>query len=121
NINLNCGSLHLENLQKAVAKNNADLGVAYDGDADRALFVTGRGALVNGDGVLLAAARHLKQTGELRGGVVVGTLMTNLGLERALEREGLRLLRTPVGDKYVLEQLLHSEANLGGDQPGHII
>jgi phosphoglucosamine mutase len=121
NINLNCGSLHLENLQRAVAEHGADLGVAYDGDAERALFVTGRGAIVNGDGVLLAAARHFKQLGLLRGGVVVGTLMTNLGLERALEREGLRLLRTPVGDKYVLEQLLHSEANLGGEQSGHII
>jgi phosphoglucosamine mutase len=121
NINLNCGSLHLENLQRAVSRHAADLGVAYDGDADRALFVTGQGTVVNGDGVLLAAARHLKQRGELRGGVIVGTLMTNLGLERALEREGLRLLRTPVGDKYVLEQLLHSQANLGGEQSGHII
>ena len=121
NINLNCGSLHLENLRRAVAQYAADLGAAYDGDADRALFVTGRGALVNGDGVLLAAARHLKHLNALRGGVVVGTLMTNLGLERALEREGLKLLRTPVGDKYVLEQLLHSEANLGGEQSGHII
>jgi phosphoglucosamine mutase len=121
NINLHCGSLHLDNLQRAVAQQKADLGVAFDGDADRALFVTGQGRVVNGDGVLLVAARHLQQRGELRGGVIVGTLMTNLGLERALEREGLRLLRTPVGDKYVLEQLLRSEANLGGEQSGHII
>ena len=121
NINLNCGSLHLENLQRAIADNKADLGVAYDGDADRALFVAGSGRIVNGDGVLLVAARYLKQRGELRGGVVVGTVMTNMGLERALEKEGLGLVRTPVGDKYVLDQLLHSEANLGGEQSGHII
>jgi phosphoglucosamine mutase len=121
NINLNCGSLHLEHLQRAVLQQNADLGIAFDGDADRALFVDGRGQIVNGDGILYVAARHLKQSAELRGGVVVGTVMTNLGLERALEREGLRLVRTPVGDKYVLEEMLRLNANLGGEQSGHII
>lgn len=121
NINLGCGSLHLENLQQAVLRAGAELGVAFDGDADRALFVTGRGRIVNGDGVLLIASRYLKRRRELRGGVVVGTLMTNLGLERALEQEGLRLVRTPVGDKYVLEQMLQLDANLGGEQSGHII
>jgi len=121
NINLGCGSLHLENIQDAVRRARAELGVAFDGDADRALFVTGQGRVVNGDGVLLAASRYLQQRGALRGGVVVGTIMANLGLERALEREGLRLVRTPVGDKYVLEQMLRSGANLGGEQSGHII
>jgi len=121
NINLGCGSLHLENLQSAVLAAKADLGVAFDGDADRALFVAGHGRIVNGDGVLLVASRYLKRRGELRNGVVVGTVMTNLGLERALEQEGLRLVRTPVGDKYVLEEMLRLEANLGGEQSGHII
>ena len=121
NINLNCGSLHLEHLQSAVLRKKADLGVAFDGDADRALFVDGRGRVVNGDGVLFVASRYLLKRGELRGGVVVGTLMTNQGLERALKREGLRLVRTPVGDKYVLEEMLRLGANLGGEQSGHII
>ena len=121
NINLGCGSLHLENLQRAVLQNQAEVGVAFDGDADRALFVTGRGRIVNGDGVLLIASRYLKQRGELRSGAVVGTVMTNLGLERALQQEGLRLVRTPVGDKYVLEEMLRLNANLGGEQSGHII
>ncbi|MBI2820528.1 MAG: phosphoglucosamine mutase [Acidobacteria bacterium] len=121
NINLDCGSLHLKNLQRAVLRAKAEVGVAFDGDADRALFVTGRGRIVNGDGVLLIASRYLKRRGELRSGVVVGTVMTNLGLEHALEQEGLRLLRTPVGDKYVLEEMLRLDANLGGEPSGHII
>jgi phosphoglucosamine mutase len=121
NINLNCGSLHLENLQQAVAETGSELGVAFDGDADRALFVTGKGRIVNGDGVLLIASRYLKRLGELQGGVVVGTVMTNLGLERALADEGLSLVRTPVGDKYVLEEMLRLQANLGGEQSGHVI
>jgi phosphoglucosamine mutase len=121
NINLNCGSLHLEHLQQAVLVHKADVGVAFDGDADRALFVDGRGQVVNGDGVLYAVSRNLNRRGALRGGVVVGTLMTNLGLERALERDGLRLVRTPVGDKYVLEEMMRLDANLGGEQSGHVI
>ena len=121
NINLDCGSLHLENLRRAILREHADLGVAFDGDADRALFVTARGRVVNGDGVLLIASRYLQARGELRGSAVVGTVMSNLGLERALEAEGLRLVRTPVGDKYVLEEMLRRDANLGGEQSGHII
>jgi phosphoglucosamine mutase len=121
NINLGCGSLHLENLRSAVLRQGADLGVAFDGDADRALFVTAQGAIVNGDAVLLIASRYLKERGALRGTAVVGTVMSNLGLERALEREGLRLVRTPVGDKYVLEEMLRLGANLGGEQSGHVI
>jgi phosphoglucosamine mutase len=121
NINLGCGSLHLEILQSAVQQEGADLGVAFDGDADRALFVTAQGRIVNGDAVLLIASRYLKDRGELRGTAVVGTAMSNLGLERALEREGLTLVRTPVGDKYVLEEMLRLGANLGGEQSGHVI
>lgn len=121
NINRGCGSLFLENLQQSVIKKRADVGIAFDGDADRALFVSASGRIVDGDGVLLAASRHMRQQGTLRSDAIVGTLMTNLGLERALEREGLRLLRTPVGDKYVLEEMLRTGANLGGEQSGHII
>ncbi len=121
NINLDCGALHMENLQKAVLREKAVLGVAFDGDADRALFVSGRGRIVDGDGVLHIASRYMRQRGLLKGNTVVGTVMTNLGLERALESEGLRLERTPVGDKYVLEQMLRSGVNLGGEQSGHVI
>lgn len=121
NINLRCGSLHMENLQAAVLKEKAHLGVAFDGDADRALFVTADGALVNGDGVMLMAARHLKAQDRLGGSLVIGTIMSNLGLEIALGQEGMKLARTPVGDKYVLEEMLRSGAKLGGEQSGHII
>jgi phosphoglucosamine mutase len=99
----------------------AALGVAFDGDADRAMFVSASGRHVDGDGALLAMARFLKSTGHLNGGRVIGTTMANLGLERALEAEGLSLAREPVGDRYVLEEMLRSGANLGGEQSGHII
>jgi phosphoglucosamine mutase len=121
NINDRCGSLYPENLQKKVIETRAALGVAFDGDADRAIFVSASGRRVDGDGVLLAAARFLKSAGQLNGGRVIGTTMANLGLERALEAEGLSLVRTPVGDRYVLEEMLRSGANLGGEQSGHII
>ena len=121
NINANCGSLYPENLQKSVPEAGAALGVAFDGDADRAMFVSGSGRVVDGDGVLLIAARYLRSTGKLKGNAVVGTTMTNLGLERALADEGLALVRVPVGDRYVLEEMLRSGANLGGEQSGHVI
>jgi len=125
NINLNCGSLHLENLREAVLARGADAGVAFDGDADRALFAGSSGKLVDGDGVLLLVARWLKQQGRLANGsaspVVVATVMSNLGLERALHKHGIKMLRTPVGDKYVLEEMLRRDARLGGEQSGHII
>jgi phosphoglucosamine mutase len=95
--------------------------VAFDGDADRAMFVTASGRVVDGDGVLLASARYLQSAGKLKGAKVVGTAMTNLGLERALAAEGLALARVPVGDRYVLEEMLRSGANLGGEQSGHVI
>ncbi len=97
NINAGCGSLHLGGLQKRVLAEGAALGVAFDGDADRALFVCGSGRIVNGDGVLLAVARHLKARGELKNQRVVATSMSNLGLERALDREGISLARAAVG------------------------
>src|SRR5580704_13514154 len=121
NINAGCGSLHLEGLQKRVQAEGATLGVAFDGDADRALFVCGTGQIVNGDGVLLAEARHLKSKKALKHDRVVATSMSNLGLERALARDGITLARAAVGDRYVLEEMLKSGNNLGGEQSGHII
>ena len=121
NINDGCGSLHLESLQKRVLQEKAALGVAFDGDADRALFVCGSGKIINGDGVLLAAARYLKSQGQLKGNRVVATSMSNLGLERVLSREGISLARTGVGDRYVLEEMLKSGNVIGGEQSGHII
>ena len=121
NINANCGSLHPEGMQKRVVQSGAALGVAFDGDADRAIFSSATGKLVDGDGVLLVAARYLKSAGSLKGNVVVGTTMANLGLERALEDSGLRLARTAVGDRYVLEEMQRIGANFGGEQSGHIL
>ena len=121
NINAGCGSQHPEALQKKVEAAGAAVGVAFDGDADRAIFSSASGKRVDGDGVLLAAARYLKSAGQLKGGTVVGTTMTNLGLERVLAEDGLRLVRVPVGDRYVLEEMLRTGANLGGEQSGHIL
>ena len=125
NINLNCGSLHLEPLRSAVLEQSADVGVAFDGDADRALFVSSSGKVIDGDAVLLLVARHLKQQSRLSsnngGPVVVATVMSNLGLERALRSHGIEMIRTPVGDKYVLEEMIRRSAILGGEQSGHVI
>jgi phosphoglucosamine mutase len=121
NINLDCGALHVEWLRGAVAGSGAAMGVAFDGDADRAIFVAHSGAVVDGDAVLLIAARALKAADKLDGDLVVATVMSNLGLERALERNGTKLLRTPVGDKYVLEEMVRTGAVLGGEQSGHVI
>jgi phosphoglucosamine mutase len=121
NINAGCGSLYLEGLQQRVVAEKAKLGVAFDGDADRALFVCETGKIVNGDGVLLAAARYLKSIGKLAGDRVVATSMSNFGLERVLARENITLARANVGDRYVLEEMLRSGNVLGGEQSGHII
>jgi len=119
NINLNSGSLHMEALRRRVVAARADLGVAFDGDADRALFVSHSGKLVDGDAVLLLTALPLYERGRLT--EVIATVMSNLGLERALKRHGIGLVRTAVGDKYVLEEMRKREAPLGGEQSGHII
>jgi phosphoglucosamine mutase len=121
NINAGCGSLYLEGLQRRVHEEKVSLGVAFDGDADRALFVCETGRIVNGDGVLLAVARFLKKQGKLKGERVVATSMSNLGLERVLAGEGIELARTAVGDRYVLEEMLRSGNVLGGEQSGHVI
>jgi phosphoglucosamine mutase len=121
NINAGCGSLHPENLSRQVIEQRATLGIAFDGDADRAMFISASGRLIDGDGVLLMLARYLRSTGSLKGSRVIGTTMANLGLERLLAAEGLTLARMPVGDRYVLEEMLRSGSNLGGEQSGHII
>jgi phosphoglucosamine mutase len=121
NINLDCGALHLERLQREVVGHRADFGAAFDGDADRAIFVARSGAVKDGDAVLLASAKALRDQGRLNGEVVVSTVMANLGLEKALERQGIRMVRTPVGDKYVLEEMQRLGAVLGGEQSGHVI
>ncbi len=121
NINKDCGSLHLESLRKRVVAERAALGIAFDGDADRALFVSAKGNVVNGDGVLFAAGKYMKSRGRLKGNRVVATSMSNLGLERALEKEGIALGRVEVGDRYVLEEMIRSNNVIGGEQSGHII
>ena len=121
NINAACGALHPEIVAAEVKERGADLGVTFDGDADRALFADGQGRVVNGDAVLLVAARHLRAQGALAGDLVVATTMSNMGLEAALRRDGIRLLRAPVGDKYVLERMQAEGASLGGEQSGHIL
>jgi phosphoglucosamine mutase len=121
NINRDCGSLHIEGLRQKVLSEGADLGVAFDGDADRALFVDARGQFVDGDATLWAMAQYLDARGRLDGRAVVATVMSNIGLERALRSKEIKLLRTDVGDKYVLEELLRTNGSLGGEQSGHII
>jgi phosphoglucosamine mutase len=121
NINRECGSLFVGQLRDKVTDERADLGVAFDGDADRALFVDARGEIVDGDATLWAMANFLDARGELAGRRVVATVMSNLGLELALKGRGVELVRASVGDKYVLEELLRTGASLGGEQSGHII
>lgn len=121
NINRDCGSLHIEGLQQKVIDTGADLGVAFDGDADRSLFVDAKGRFVDGDATLWVLGKYMHDRGQLSNGLVVATVMSNIGLEIALRSRGLRLLRTDVGDKYVLEELMRSGAGLGGEQSGHII
>jgi len=120
-INLGCGSLHPELMASETRSSSADLGVAFDGDADRAVFATTEGNIADGDHVLFATASYFKSRGRLKTNAVVGTLMTNLGLELALAERGISLKRTAVGDKYVLEEMLRSGVNLGGEPSGHII
>ncbi len=121
NINLDCGSLHLDRMADVVRDGGYDMGIAFDGDADRALAVDRKGRVVDGDHIIYLLARRLKEDGALDGDSVVATIMSNLWLEQQLESEGIRLLRAPVGDKYVRERMLSEDAVLGGEQSGHII
>jgi phosphoglucosamine mutase len=113
--------LHPEVVAAETKSLGADLGVTFDGDADRAMLADANGKVVNGDAVMLLAARDMKQRDLLRNGTVVATTMSNMGLEAALRRDGIRMLRAPVGDKYVLERMQQEQASLGGEQSGHIL
>ncbi len=123
NINADCGALHPEVVAAAIAASGDryDLGVTFDGDADRAMFSDASGRVINGDGVMLLCAREMKARGALANDTVVATTMSNMGLEIALRNSGIRMLRAPVGDKYVLEEMRKTGATLGGEQSGHII
>lgn len=121
NINLDCGSTHLDGLARAVVASNARLGVAFDGDGDRALFVDHAGKIVDGDAILLMGAMYLKDRDRLPGATVVATVMSNIGLEIALRDRGIAMVRTAVGDKYVMEEMVRRGFALGGEQSGHVI
>jgi phosphoglucosamine mutase len=121
NINGNCGSTHPGTLQEHVLMHRADIGIALDGDADRVVLVCEHGKLIDGDQLMASIADHWRNDGRLNGGGVVATVMSNLGLERYLDARELSLVRTPVGDRYVLERMRADGYNLGGEQSGHII
>lgn len=121
NINKNCGSTHIESLQSFVVENGLDIGFAYDGDADRCIAVDHKGNVVDGDRIMYVCGKYLKEQGKLIGNTVVTTVMSNLGLYKALEAEGMRYEQTAVGDKYVAENMLQNGYSIGGEQSGHII
>jgi phosphoglucosamine mutase len=121
NINLDCGSTHPGRLAATVRERHCRIGVAFDGDGDRAIFVDAEGRVVDGDAVLLMCARQMKAQGRLTGNAVVATVMSNIGLELALRERGIELVRTSVGDKYVMEEMLRRGLSIGGEQSGHII
>jgi phosphoglucosamine mutase len=121
NINLDCGSTHPQNLQRVVVEQGCRVGVAFDGDGDRAILVDAKGRVIDGDAVLLMCARHLKSRGQLQGNGIVATVMSNIGLEIALRESGIEMVRCPVGDKYVMEEMIKRGLSLGGEQSGHII
>jgi len=121
NINANCGALHPNVVAAEVKERKANMGITFDGDADRCMLAGSRGNVINGDAILLMAGRDLKARGLLTGDLVVATTMSNMGLEAALKRSGIRMLRAPVGDRYVLEEMQKHKAALGGEQSGHIL
>jgi len=121
NINAGCGSLHAEGLQKAVKLHKADIGIAHDGDADRTIFCDEKGRMVDGDKVMAMCAVEMKKKQTLKKDTVVSTVMSNLGLEKYLEMNNIKLIRTKVGDRYVVERMLDGGYNLGGEQSGHIV
>ena len=121
NINDGCGALHPQLVAAEVQNRGAAMGLTFDGDADRCMLAGAQGNVINGDVILLMAARDLKARGLLTGDLVVATTMSNMGLDTALKRSGIRMLRAPVGDRYVLEQMLQHDAALGGEQSGHIL
>ena len=121
NINTNCGSTHMESLQKFVVENNLDVGFAYDGDADRCLAVDENGKLIDGDLIMYICGKYMKEKEKLRNDTVVTTVMSNIGLYKAFDREGIKYEKTNVGDKYVYENMVQNGHSLGGEQSGHII
>ena len=121
NINLLCGSTHPEGLSEVVVGGGFEMGIAFDGDGDRAIFVDASGAIVDGDAVMLMCARQMKAGGRLQGNALVATVMSNIGLEIALRDSGIELVRCPVGDKYVMEEMLKRGISIGGEQSGHVI
>ncbi len=121
NINVNCGSLHIEGLLQAVKHHKANIGLAHDGDADRTIFCDEKGKIVDGDQVLGMWAVEMNQQGALRKNTVVSTVMSNLGFEEYLRKNGIRLIRTRVGDRYVVREMINGGYNLGGEQSGHIV
>lgn len=121
NINTSCGSTHIESLQKFVVENHLDVGFAYDGDADRCLAVDENGNLIDGDMILYICGKYMRETGKLSNDTVVTTVMSNIGLYKALDREGIKYEKTNVGDKYVYENMVQNGHSLGGEQSGHII
>ena len=121
NINTNCGSTHIEVLQKYVVDNGLDIGFAYDGDADRCIAVDHKGNVIDGDKIMYVCGKYLKEQGRLNGNTVVTTVMSNLGLYKSLEREGMKYEQTAVGDKYVAENMMENNYSIGGEQSGHII
>jgi phosphoglucosamine mutase len=121
NINLGCGSTHPESLQALVRSDGYRFGVAFDGDGDRAILVDHHGRLVDGDAVMFLCAKHLKARGRLRGDAIVATVMSNIGLELALRALDIAMVRCPVGDKYVMEEIIKRELSLGGEHSGHVI
>jgi phosphoglucosamine mutase len=121
NINRECGALHPDHARAEVVRRGAHIGIALDGDADRVIVIDEQGQVVDGDAVMAMCATRMKRDGELRHDTVVATVMSNLGLERALEAQGLHLVRTPVGDRYVVETMREGGFNLGGEQSGHLV
>jgi phosphoglucosamine mutase len=121
NINENCGSTHLEDLQAAVVREGADLGIAHDGDADRCLAVDAQGNVIDGDAIMTILARGFKSRGALKSNTIVGTVMSNLGFMHAMKEAGIEVITTAVGDRYVLEKMLEGDFSLGGEQSGHLI
>ena len=121
NINENCGSTHLENLQAAVVREGADFGIAHDGDSDRCLAVDNTGAVVDGDAIMAILAIGFKQRGGLKANTIVGTVMSNLGFMHAMKKAEINVETTAVGDRYVLERMLEKDYSLGGEQSGHLI
>ena len=121
NINTNCGSTHIEGLQKYVVENGLDVGFAYDGDADRCIAVDHKGNIIDGDKILYVCGKFLKSQGKLNGNTVVTTVMSNMGLYKAFEAEGINYEQTAVGDKYVAENMLENNYSIGGEQSGHVI